>query len=392
MKKRLLCLFLIIIIFCTACGDTEDGFVDAEDLRAEIDEVLATVSYENLEIFFDDIDNYEGQKLAIANTFFQSPSEGMSYEDAVKRYSTEIFPRLLDIEQVDTSLIYDCSTRLEDGEYRVRTYEKDYEDILATIGEYDSVPSLVYADNENWTELYYTGDWLSGVYLTHGKLGSIAPSMSAFGAYRIIENVKTYDCRFDELSDVYMLMDGEKSVLEAKEEIETYLDAHYPLTGEENGINNEVYQITAGKISGTEYYGYKVCRTLSYNEIPIREMPFTSMIPENEFAFMAEGAMCESDKLDVTIGLINCYAKPEVQRVISRVIPFQEVMDRVAYYLTGETKFQLLDGSLEYRMFVKGEEYQLVPYWCFIAKNPNDDSMIKIYVDMETGETVHFTY
>jgi len=81
-----------------------------------------------------------------------------------------------------------------------------------------------------------------------------------------------------------------------------------------------------------------------------------------------------------------------VERVISRVIPFQEVMDRVAYYLTGETKFQLLDGSLEYRMFVKDKGYQLVPYWCFIAKNPNDDSMIKIYVDMETGETVHFAY
>ena len=392
MKKRLLCLFITIIMFCTACGDTEDGLVDAADLRVEIDEVLETASYENLEILFDDIDNYEGQELIIANTCLKCPSEGISSEEAVKRYVNEIFPRLLDIEKVDTSLVYDINTRSEDGEYRIRTYEKDYEDILATIGEYDSVPSLVYADNENWTELYYMGDWLSGVYVTHGKLGSMAPSMSAFGACRVIEDVKTYDCRFDELSDYYMLMDGEKSVLEAKQEIEAYLDAHYPITGEENRINNKVYQITVGKISGTEYYGYKVCRTLSYNEIPIREMPSTSMIPENEFAFMAEGAMCESDKLDVTIGLINCYAKPEVQRVISRVIPFQEVMDRVAYYLTGETKFQLLDGSLEYRMFVKGEEYQLVPYWCFIAKNPNDDSMIKIYVDMETGETVHFTY
>ena len=392
MKKRLLCLFVSIIMLCTACADTDDTLVDVADLRVEIEEVLEAASYENLEIFFDDIDNYEGQELIIANTCKQSPSKDLSYEEAVIQYVTETFPRLLDIEKVDTSLIYDINTRSEDGEYRIRTYEKDYEDILATIGEYDSVPSLVYADNENWTELYYTGDWLSGVYLTHGKLGSLSPSMSAFGAYGVIEDVKTYDCRYDELSDSYMLMDGEKSVLEAKEEVEAYLDARYPLTGEENGISNEVYQITAGKISDTGYYGYKVCRTLKYNGIPIREMPSTSMIPENEFAFMAEGAMCESDKLDVTIGLINCYAKPEVERVISRVISFQEVMDRVAYYLTGETQFQLLDGSLEYRMFVKGEGYQLVPYWCFIAKNPNDDSMIKIYVDMETGETVHFTY
>lgn len=390
--KKLLCIILIISLFFASCGNNKENKVNTDALQLEIKKVLETVSYDNLEICFSEIDNYEGQELIIANTCLKRPSDGISSEEAVKRYVNDIFPKLLDIEKIDTSLVYDINTRSEDGEYRIRTYEKDYEDILATIGEYDSVPSLVYADNENWTELYYMGDWLSGVYVTHGKLGSMAPSMSAFGACRVIEDVKTYDCRFDELSDYYMLMDGEKSVLEAKEEIEAYLDAHYPITGEENGINNKVYQITVGKISGTEYYGYKVCRTLSYNEIPIREIPSTSMIPENEFAFMAEGAMCESDKLDVTIGLINCYAKPEVQRVISRVIPFQEVMDRVAYYLTGETKFQLLDGSLEYRMFVKGEEYQLVPYWCFIAKNPNDDSMIKIYVDMETGETVHFTY
>lgn len=376
----------------TACGNNDDSLVDVASLRAEIGEVLETASYQNLEILFDDIDNYEGQELVIANTCLKCPSDGLSYEESVKRYANEIFPRLLDIEKVDTNNVYDINTRSEDGEYRFRTYGKDYDDVIGTIGEYDAVPSLVYADNENWTELYYMGDWLSGVYLTKGILSSYAKSLSTFSAVGIIKEEKVYDCRWDNLSDTYYLMDGEKSVLEAKEEIEKYLNDRYPLLQEDNDIDNVVYKVTVGKIANTDYYAYRVYRTLSYNEIPIREMPSTSMIPENEFAFMAEGAMCESNKLDVTIGLINCYAKPEVERVISRVIPFQEVMDRVAYYLTGETKFQLLDGSLEYRMFVKGEGYQLVPYWCFIAKNPNDDSMIKIYVDMETGETVHFTY
>lgn len=392
MKKRLLCLAFVIIMLCTACGDTEDEIIETIDLQPEIEEVLGNASYNNLEILFDDIEHYEGQELVIANTRFQSPSEGLSKKEAVKLYADEIFPRLLDLETIDKNLVYDLDTRSEGEEYRIRTYEKDYEDILNTIDEYDYVPNLVYANNSTWTELYYSGDWRAGVYLTHGKLGCLCPSMSAFGAYGVIEDEKTYDCRMDDLSDSYLLMDGEKTVEEAKKEIEQYLNAHYPLTGEDNDIDNSIYKIIVGKISGTEYYAFKVCRTLSYNDIPIREMPTNHSIPEEEFAFMGEGAMCESNKLDVTIGLINCYAKPEVERVITKVIPFQEVMERVAYYLTGETKFQLLDGSLEYRMFVKEEGYQMVPYWCFIAKNPNDDSMIKIYVDMETGETEHFTY
>lgn len=404
MKKRLLCLALATILLCSACGDTgdtgdtggtggtEDEIIETIDLQPEIEEVLENASYNNLEIFFDDIEHYEGQELVIANTRFQSPSEGLSKKEAVKLYAEEIFPKLLDLETIDKNLAYDIHTRSEDGEHRIRTYEKDYEDILTTIKKYDYIPSLVYADAENWTELYYTGDWESGVYLTHGVLSGHAASLSSFAAIGMIEDEKTYDCRLDDLSDSYLLMDGEKTIGEAKEEIEKYLNEHYPLIGEDNHIKNVIHQITVGKIAGTEDYAFKLYRTISYKGIPIREMPSNKSIPEGEFAFMGEGAMCESNKLDVTIGLINCYAKPEVERVITKVIPFQEVMERVAYYLTGETKFQLLDGSLEYRMFVKEEGYQMVPYWCFIAKNPNDDSMIKIYVDMETGETEHFTY
>lgn len=393
MKKSLVGLCLLIVSLCMGCGIENPNLIEKDSLQDEVLEVLREASYENLEIMFDDIDGLDGQEIVIANACFQSPSEGLSYEDAVKLYATEIYPRLLDMETIDMGMLYDIETRApEDGEYRIRTYEKDYEDILATIDTYEKVPRLVYANNKTWTELYQTGDWLSGIYLTQGKLGSLKPSMSAFGAYGIIEDVKEYDCRLDDLSDSYMLMDGEKTVAEAKQEIEAYLDAHYPLVEENNDIHNVVYRIIAGKISGTEYYAFRVYRTLSYNGISFREMPTKQSGIGDEFMFLGEGAMCESNKLDITIGLINCYSKPVVERVITEFIPFQEVMDRVAYYLTGETKFQLLSGSLEYRVFEQEEGDQFVPYWCFIAKNPNDDSMLKIYVDMETGETESFEY
>lgn len=393
MKRKWWLLLCIMSICCVACGK-ENNLGNTIDLKSEIDNVLEKVSYDNLEILFDDIDNLDGQEIVVASTRKMSPSENLSYEDAIKLYATEIFPKLLDVETVDTALIYDLDSRLleEEAEYRIRTYEKGYDDILSTIETYEMIPFLVYANNDTWTELYYMGDWQSGVYITQGKLGSLAPSMSAFGAYRVIEDVKEYDCRWDDLWDSYLLMDGEKTVEEAKQEVEAYLDAHYPLGEENNGIQNEVYKIIAGKISGTEYYAFRVHRTLTYNGIPIREMPANAYIAEDETAFMGEGAMCESNKLDVTIGLINCYTKPVIDRVITECIPFQEVMDRVAYYLTGGTKFQLLYGALEYRMFIIDNGYQLVPYWCFVAKNPNDDSMLKIYVDMETGETESFAY
>ena len=394
MKKKIWYLFLAIVLLCTACGNEEEDKSKPEDLQAEIEDVLANAAYDNLEICFDDIANYEGQVMEIANISVQYPDENLSYEETMKLYVEEVIPSLFDMEEIDKSLIYDADTKIEVGENRIWSFEKDYEKIMATIDSYNAVPRLIYEDVENWREITYTGNWLSGVYISQGILGSYAESMSPFSAYRMVEEGILYDCRFDDLSTSYTLLDGEKSLADAKEEIEDYLDAHYPVTGIENGIQNEVYQIEAGKITGTDYYAFKVYRTLSYNGIPFREMPSSQDVNiSEELCFMAEGAMCESDKMDVTIGLINVFSEPEVERIIEEYVPFQEVMDGVAYYLTGETKFQLLYGGLEYRVYKTGDiDYQLVPYWCFIAKNPNDDSMIKIYVDMETGEIEHYGY
>ena len=382
------------MMLCTSCGDTKDEKSKAVDLQKEINEVLENASYDNLEILFDEIENYDGQELRIANFRVRYPDENLTYAETVELYVEKVFPSLFDVEEIDINLVYDADTRLETGENRVWTFKKDYKDILSTLNSYKQVPRLVYEDVENWREITYTGNWLSGVYITNGVLGSYAKSMSPFSAYRMIEVEKNYDCRFDDLSDSYMLMDGEKTVAEAKAEIEAYLDEHYPITGEKNGISNEVHQISVGKIAGTEYYAFKAYRTLSYNGIPFREMPSTQDINiEKEMGFMAECALCESEKVDVTIGLINVFSEPKVERVIEDVVSFEEVMDRVAYYLAGETKFQLLYGGIEHRVFVTGDiDYQLVPAWVFIAKNPNDDTMIKIYVDIETGEIKHFGY
>ena len=86
------------------------------------------------------------------------------------------------------------------------------------------------------------------------------------------------------------------------------------------------------------------------------------------------------------------FTTPEVTRTIENPLSFQEVMDNVAYYLTGDTKFQLLHGGLEYRLMNEETGHEMIPYWCFIARDTKDDSMIKIYVDIETGEIKHYRY
>lgn len=392
MKKKFICILLMgIMLCCNACQEVDEDTRKNIDMRAEIDEVLANKTYDNIEICFDKMANYEGQELIIATVDSKYINEGLSFEESMELYTEEVFPRLLDREDVNKELLFDADTCIDEEDNRLRYYEKSYKEIIATIDEYESVPRLVYEDGENYTELYYTGNWLTGVYLTQGVLGRYADSMSAFHAYEIIKDEKIYDCRLDSLTDKYMLMDGEKTVAEAKEEIEKYLDAHYPLTGDENGFKNEVFSITVGKIEGAEYYAFKAKRTLSYDGIPIREMPFTQDL-ENELGFMGEAALCESNKLDITIGLINTFTEPEIERTIQEYIPFAEVMERVSYYLTGETKFQLVYGGIEYRMFYADEGYHMVPYWYFIAENPNDDTVLKVYVDIETGEITHFDY
>lgn len=391
MKKKIICgIMVAMMLCCTACGTQTK--MSTGNLQEEISTVLQNVSYDNLEILFDSIQHYDGQELVVSTIQRYDLYGDSSYEEMMELYLNDVFPRLMDTSEVDKSLLFDADSFLKMEDNGVSVYQKNYDDVLHSLDEYTSVPRLVYEDGENLIEVSYTADWVGGVYISLGKLGRYANSISPFSACDVIQVEKTYDCRYDDLSDSYLLMDGEKTVAEAKEEMENYLNEHYPIGGRKNGINNEIYKISVGKIAGTDYYAFTAYRTLSYNGIPFREMSPTTNVGKDEFAFMGECALCESDKVDVTVGIINLFTEPEHVRTIEEYVSFQEVMDRVAYFLTGETKFQLVYGGLEYRLMNEDNGHQMIPYWAFIAKNPNDDSMIKIYVDIETGETTHCNY
>ena len=396
MKKKIICILMATVMLCTACKETETGKGNTKDLRPEITEVLQNASYDNLEILFDEMGYYEGQDLVTAEVESFYIDEEYSKQELMELYANVVFPSLLDVEEIDRGKLYDLETKVSDEETDEYYYSKNYEEIMSSLGTYEETPNIVYYNPETYTKIYYSRNWRSGVYSSQGVLGTYAASNSPFGAYGVIEEGKEYDCRLDDLSDTYMLMDGEKSLSEAKEEIEDYLDEHYPITGKDNGFKNEVYNLEAGKITGTDYYAFKFYRTLSYDGIPIRGIDtFQDDVPNNEFVFAGEGAMCESNKLDVTIGIVNTYEAPKNERVIKECIPFSDIMDTLAAYLTGESKFRLLYGGIEYRMFYIDEKsciYEMIPYWYFIAQNPNDDTMLKLYVNVENGEIFECKY
>lgn len=389
MKKKIACILMATAMLLTACQNPLQDLNTVKQLKEEVTEVLQSASYENLEILIDDIKYFDGQELVVANMKEYDIEEDYSKEALVRLYVEEVFPDLLGLEELDTTFVYDRDTKTQDDEGN-KIYIKDYKGVLDTLEDYKVVPNLIYSNEKTNSQIYYELDWKAGVYVSQGVLGSYANTTSAFGATSILEEIKTYDCRTDVLSDSYMLIDGEKTIAEAKAEAEEYLNAHFPIASRENGIENEVVQITVSKIQDTEYHAFTIYRTLSYNGIPFRS---GSGYESGELIFMAEGVLCESNKMDIIIGPINNYSEPTKVRTIEKCISFAEIMDRVAYYLTGDTKFQMVYGGLEYR--VTGgddtEELLMTPYWCFLVQNPNDDKVIKLYVHMETGEIISIT-
>ena len=182
----------------------------------------------------------------------------------------------------------------------------------------------------------------------------------------------------------------EKTVAEAKAEIEAFLDAHFPLIGEKNGIKNEVYKIVVRKIPNTEYHIFNAWRTLSYNGIRVKEHTEGA----SDVGIMGEAVLCESDKVDIILGFVNCFSEGSALKTYEEFLSFSDVLAGLSNYLTGDTTFDITSIGMEYRMMSNGSGtfdekeifYNFVPAWCFIIENPNDEKMIRVYINIETGE------
>lgn len=392
MKKVIYVLSMImVILFCTGCGkeDEEKVFSFTElkqEIHAELEEAK-NGKYENLNIVCDGVRLPESKQIKEMRFLVGSIIDDMSFKEKLELYRDVIYPKVLDIEAVDTSCLVIRKIHLNGGEKETLDYSYALEHAEELEDTTNVRMSISYKDYKAY---HFAESTPEGVCfnLSQGKLGKLNGATSPFSA-NDYELVNVYNCCVDDLSDSYPLMDGtQKTVAEAKAEIEAYLDAHYPVVGEENDVRNVVYKIKVGRIPNTEYYVFDAYRTFSYEGIRVKEV--TGKEVANESGVMAQAFLCESNKVDILLGEVNHFDKGSVEREYNEYLPFADVMEIVSSYLTGNTVFDICDIGLEYRMFTEVVEEKTyskwVPYWVFIAENPNDNRVIRVYINIETGE------
>lgn len=396
MKKAIYVLSIImVILFCAGCGkeDEEKGISFAElkkEIHAELEEAK-NGKYENLNIVCDGVRLPESEQLKEMRFPVYEFTDGMLLKEKANFYEDIVYPKLLDVEDVKPEYFKVHITSLEDG----TRIDGDYTYLLEHVEELEERDDIqlwwTYKDDENYYSIETMPEGIC-FNISQGVLAKLNGRNSPFAANNY-ERVKTYNCYIDDLSDSYPLMDGtQKTVAEAKAEIEAYLDAHYPIVGEDNDVRNVVYEIVVGKIPNSEYYVFDGYRTFSYEGIRVKEHTEGGL--KNEVGVMGQALLCESNKVDVLLGLVNCYESGTVVKEYEEYLPFADVMETLSLYMTGNTGFDICDIGLEYRMFtevVEGKNYyNWIPYWAFRLENPNDDSVIRVYINIETGEAESF--
>ena len=391
LQKKSILIFVLVscLVFCTSCSNEkkETKIESFQKLKQEINtelEETKTGKYPNLKVTCTEIRLPESESIQSISFPIYAFTEKMNLEEKLVFYKDMIFPKLYDVETIDSSHIIDLTSK--DDENEERHYFYDYNYMLEHLEELEQVSRIGYYNKEAYQFLETSPEGVC-FNISQGVIGTLDNNCSPFTTIDF-EEVKTYNCYLDDLSDSYLVIDGQKTVAEAKVEIETYLNNLYPLVGEKNGIENEVYEIIVMKIPNTEYHVFNAVRTLSYNGIRVKEECDTRL--ESEVGVMGQAILCESNKVDITLGFVNCFEQGSVIKDYKEILPFSEVMERLSYYLTGDTTFNIGYIGLEYRMFTEVVDevtyYNWIPYWSFLAENPNDDSVIRIYMDMETGD------
>ena len=393
--KRMKCfvVLLTVSLFFSGCTQEDEKKNSFAELKTEIAEEMQAAKegkYDNLNILCDEVRLPESEEIKEMRFPEYNFTKEMSLKQKLVFYKDTVYPKLMDLEEVKPECLKAHYDMAEDGTRLTGDYTYLMEHAEELEGE-DIQLWWIYEDDENYysTETMPEGRCFN---TSLGTLGRIFDRNSSF-IYGSCELVKTYNCYTDDLSDSYLLMDGtQKTVAEGKEEIEAYLDAHYPLIGEDNEVRNEVYEIQVRKVPDTEYYIFDAGRTFSYEGIRVKEHLNADSLSES--GVMAEAILCESNKVDITVGLVNCFEKGSVVKIYDEYLPFGEVVEILSYYMTEGTTFDVKDIAIEYRMFGEVVEekvyYNWIPYWSFFLENPNDDSLIRVYINMETGEVESF--
>ena len=384
-KMKYIFITIMLLLLLVGCSREDENETHSfQKMKEEVNEVFQLAKdgkYENLNILCNEVILPETDELKVMRFPVYTFTKEMTLKEKLGFYKNVVFPKLLDVDTVEEKHIVDTTSY----DFDTKTFSRDYAYMMEHGDELEDSVHIGYDVKEEYKSVETIPEGVC-FNIALGKIGGIVQKKSAFVASNF-EEIKTYNCYLDDLSDSYLLMDGEKTVAEAKMEIEKYLNEHYPLIGE-NGIQNEVCEITVRKIPNTEFHIFDARRTLSYEGIPVKTQGNTEI--SNEVAVLGQAYLCESNKVDILLGFVNCFDSGSVDEVYEEFISFEEIMERLSYYMTDGTIFNLKYAGLEYRMFTEVVEevgyYIWTPYWSFLVENPNDNSIIRVYINMKTGE------
>ena len=382
--KYIIALIVLALLFTGCSKEDEEKKGSFAELKEEVNEEFQLAKdgkYENLNILCDEVILPESDELKVMRFPVYTFTKEMTLKEKLEFYRDVVFPKVLDVDTVDEKYIVDTTSY----DFDTQKFSRDYAYMMEHLDELEDSVHIGYDVKEEYKSVETIPEGVC-FNIALGKIGGIVQKKSAFVASNF-EEIKTYNCYLDDLSDSYLLMDGEKTVAEAKMEIEKYLNEHYPLIGE-NGIQNEVCEITVRKIPNTEFHIFDARRTLSYEGISVKTQINAEI--SNEVIVMGQAYLCESNKVDILLGFVNCFDSGSIDEVYEEFVSFEEIMERLSYYMTDGTIFNIKYAGLEYRMFTEVVEevgyYIWTPYWTFLVENPNDNSIIRVYINMKTGE------
>lgn len=298
---------------------------------------------------------------------------------------TSMVKGIIDYEGFDENKFYFHDLELEVPEIALDDEE--------TLSKYETCPVLFYSDYDNYKKVEVNGFC---IYATKGKIGRYIDAHNAFLGLDGMSLVKEYNCVADDLSDKYELIDGEISILEAKNALESYFN-NLDVCGNKSGkIKDYMSEIGVYKLDSEDINIIHATRTFAYNNIPFRTVSNGSgdtSYDSKERAIMAEAYMIESSTVDDFLGEMNTYIDVKETEKYENIKNFSDIVTSVSTYLAGQSIFDVKSISFEYRLFTDETDYGLyaVPYWKFETENQTDKKKTIVYVDLKTGETFGFT-
>lgn len=384
--------------------ETEYELTKLADLRNNREAEIAAVkseNYENLVLSEDFTLN-----IPDTDTLYQLglSSKRLSGEECCKRFE-ELFDSLFGGIYTDEELKELVHFRPDEKHRGLEKENADYPDYMPLYYQYrdeiisgDMGASEILIDTDKcYLELFASGH-VHGFSrgLARGKYRPVKEGRPiGFWYpydYGIPEEENSFTENPCEISDkeVYKLIGGEVSVLEAANTAEKFI--------EENGFGGsgefKPKAIRARAVNlGDGYYGYLLTLVRCYKDVNFYDSEETGYYTRHGREYLlwggGEAFMLEKGEVDVSVGFDGAYDIEEIGEFDS-VISFKKAADIFSKSFSAYADINIEKAELVYTDFPLGEynsgEHEVIPTWHFTVRSLGEDFLYDFWINAVTGE------